>query len=133
MKKKVLSVIPFMVVCIIIIINWYQMIFGNYAATLKHYITLLLIITNAVWYFVKYKFSILLTGTILILATFNVLTFYAETTTVAWTPLIGKVQLSTPGIQGWSFLIFLGYCIINFNMLVDWYLDFKEAKQNKIK
>lgn len=38
------------------------------------------------------------------------------------------VDFETPGINGLSLLLFIGYFVINLNSLIDIQLDYKEAK-----
>jgi len=84
-----------------------------------------LMLANGILYFKSYKWAVLFTGVILLLATFNLLTFYAETQTFGFS--VAGVQ--SPEIQPWSLLLLVVYGIVNYNLLVDWYLDYKEGKQ----
>lgn len=102
---------------------------GECGITLRYIVTLVLMVANAVLYIANYKWAILLTGIILLLASINLLSFYVATHTIYF--IIFGIQ--TPEIQYWSFLQLIVYCIINYSMLVDWYLDYKESKQVAIK
>lgn len=126
MKNKIISVIPFFIVSLITLYTWFEIISTDYTATIKNYITLILIIMNGGGYFVRYKFSILLTGLILILAIFNLLSFYTVTQTSSVGINLGNIQIRTPEIQLWSLLILLLYSIINFNLVIDWYANIKK-------
>jgi len=132
MRKKVISLIPFIIVCIIMLVNWMEIIFTTIVATWQHYVTLVLVTANAVCYFWRYKPALIGTGIILVLATFNLLTFYAATNTWFFGINIGGGNFAyTPGIQLWSLLILVLYGMVNFDRLVNWYLDAKDAKQAK--
>jgi hypothetical protein len=131
MKKRILSLIPFLIISFIILYTWAEIFKTNYTATFKHYVTLLLIMTNGVCYLVKYKLGIILTAIILILATFNLLSFYTVTQTSSLGINLGNREIKTPEIQLSSLFLLLLYCVINFNSLVKWYLDKKDNKEEK--
>jgi len=86
-------------------------------------------LANALFYFKNYKWAIIFTGVILVLATVNLLTLYAATQT--FYIIIAGVQM--PEIQPWSLLLLVVYGIVNYNLLVDWYLDYKEGKREAAK
>lgn len=131
MNKKYLKAYPFVVVMSITLSTWIDFIATDDVATFKHYITLALLLANAACYFVKYKQAILITGALLVLATLNLLSFYAKTNTWYVGFNIGDKQITTPEIQPITLFLLLFYCIVNFNFLIDWYVDVKEAKRNK--
>lgn len=128
MKNKIISAIPFFIISIITLYTCFEIIATDYIATVKHYVAFILILINGVSYFIRYKFSIILTGIILVLATFNLLSCYTVTQTSSVGVNLGSTQLKTPEIQLWSLLILVFYCIINFNLLIEWYVDIKERK-----
>lgn len=82
-------------------------------------------LANSILYIKSYKWAVLATGIILLLATFNLLTFYAATGTFGFS--VAGVQMLE--IQYWSLLLLVVYGVINYNLLVDWYLDYKEGKE----
>ena len=88
---------------------------------------LALVVINVGLYFVRYKQAVLLTGIILILATVNLLSFF----TIIQTSGLTIMGVSTPEIQLKSLLLLVIYCAINFNLLMNWYLDMKEERANK--
>ncbi len=112
---------------------WFEIITTAYAGLWKHYLTLVLITANAAFYFKYYRLAIVLTGIILILAVFNLLTFFTIEKTTSWQIRIGNTRISTPEIQLISLLLFVVYFIINFDILTKWYLDMKEKKANTTK
>ena len=123
MFKKILTIIPFALVFVVMLVNSRGLIFENYSATPKFYISLIVVIANAITYFIKYKFSILFTGVVLVLATFDLLTFYMKSVTWSFS--------FTPEIQVWSLLMLVFYCAVNFNQLIGWYLDAKGYKEGE--
>ncbi len=129
MKQKLKAAIPFIIVCLLVLYAWAQIIFTQYAATPVHYITICIVAINVVLYFFRFKAAILLTGAILVLATFNQLSFFAVTQAFGFGINLGNSQWFTPGIQIWPLLLLIVYGIINFNLLADWYLEAKEKKE----
>jgi hypothetical protein len=127
MKKRIVSSIPFLIISLIVLYTWFEIITTEYIATWRHYVALALVAINAALYFVKYKQAVLLTGVILILATFNLLSFF----TVIQTSGLTIMGVSTPEIQLKSLLLLVIYCAINFNLLINWYLDMKEERAKK--
>ncbi len=126
MQNKIISAIPFFTISIITLYTCFEIIATDYIATVKHYVAFILILINGVSYFIQYKFSIILTGIILILATVNLLSFYTVTQTSSVGINLGNIQIRTPEIQLWSLLILLLYSIINFNLVIDWYANIKK-------
>jgi hypothetical protein len=84
-----------------------------------------LVLVNAVLYFLRFKPALLVTGLILILGTFNLLSFTAAIMTFGIT-IFG---IASPGIQWLSLILLIAYCAVNFQILVGWYLDMKGIKE----
>ena len=129
---KIIGSIPFLIITVIVLYTWVEIINTDYVATVKHYITLALVVMNGICYFMRYKTAIILTGLILVLSTFNLLSFYVETQTSSIGLNLGGTQIRTPEIQLWSLLLLVLYSILNFSTLVNWYLDKQEVK-HKVK
>lgn len=126
MKKKIINVIPYLIAALVLLYCWINIIVTDNAATLRHYITLVLMLANSILYFKSYKWAVLFTGVILLLATVNLLTLYAATQTF----YIAIAGVQMPEIQYWSLLLLVVYGVINYNRLVDWYLDYREGRQD---
>jgi len=122
MKNRIITAIPFLIISLVVLYSWFEIITMEYIATWRHYAALALVAINAVLYFVRYKPAVLLTGLILILATFNLLSFF----TIIQTSGLVIMGVPTPEIQLKSLLLSVIYCAINFDVLVNWYLDMKE-------
>lgn len=131
MKHKLINAIPFLIIVLIMLYTWFEIITTEYLATWQHYLTMILLIINGVLYFVRFRAAVLFTGIVLLLASFNLLTFYTITKTTSIGFNTGGSTIATPGIQWWSLLILIVYVFINFNLLADWYLDLKESRNQK--
>lgn len=90
-----------MLVVAIMLYTWCAIAFTNVAATLPHYVALVLVIVNGLLYFNYYKVPVLLTGAILLLATFNLITFYSSTSTF----VLNIGQTFSLEFQYWSLLL----------------------------
>jgi hypothetical protein len=121
-RKKIMSFIPFLLVGVLMLFAWFEILTTEYIATWRHYVGLVLVGGNVVLYFIRYKQAIVLTGIILILATFNLLSFF----TITPTSYLTVKGISTPEIQLKSLLLLIIYGVVNTELLMNWYLDMKE-------
>lgn len=128
---KVVYLIPFEVMLLLAGYSWLEIISSELSATWKHYLTLVMITLNAIFYTIRFKIAVVLTGLILLLAVFNLANFFAVERTSFWTVNLGSNHISTPEIQLISLLLFIVYLVIHFNSLVEWYLDLQEKKRKK--
>jgi len=94
MKTKLINAIPFLIIRFVVLYSWFEIISTEHIATWRHYVALTLIAINAVLYFVRYKPAVLLKGLILILARFNLPSFFTKIQTSGLT-IMG---VSTPAI-----------------------------------
>jgi hypothetical protein len=108
-----LRLTPFLVVSVILISTWVTFSLGYYNAVAKHYIALAILAVNLFVYVFKFKWGVVLTGIMLFLAAFNVISFFYYVSS-GWFN-IGSFQF--PPVNGYSFLILIYYLIINFNFL----------------
>ena len=109
-RQKLVAVLPFIVVCIIMLYTWIKFAANIYLPTGRHYVALALIIVNAFLYFARFRLAVLLTGVILVLATVNLLCIFA----VIQTSWIRIGSVSTPDIQLWSLLILAVWFVLNY-------------------
>lgn len=117
-RQKAIRLIPFFILWILQLITWFNILTGDYIATLRHKITLFLLIANLIGYFLNFKLSIILTGIILLLLTFNLLAVSFKIEATSFYLGIGKLELSTPYIQWWSFLLLILYLCINLKYVI---------------
>lgn len=125
LKFKIFRSTPFIILFSVVLNTWILFLSTDYVASWRHYLLLALLLTNSVLYFTRFKQALLLTGIILILCTFYLLPPFItlESSFIK----IGPVFV--PWIEYWSFLILIIYFVINFNLLIEFYLDFKEKKE----
>ena len=130
MKGKLIArVIPFLILGIILVRTWYIIMTTEYYATSRHIIALIFFLGNLILYFFRFQYAILLTGIILILATFNLLVFFPDIAATSYFIKFGSREIGTPGIQWKILLLLIVYLIVNFDFFIELYLDFKDKKK----
>jgi hypothetical protein len=128
-KQKIRIIIPLIVIAAFVIYTWCSIIFTDYAATWRHYIGLVGFLILVFLFFKSQVAVVIASAIFLLLATFNVLAITATITTSG----ITIMSISTPPIQLLSLGILILYFILNFNRLIDIYLDYKEGRGLKTK
>jgi hypothetical protein len=129
--KKFIHAIPFLVTCIILVYTWYVIISLNYSATLKQQIGLGIGILNLSIYIVRFKYGIIGTGLLLLLATFDFIVVFPVVTSYGWFIRFGETEIKTPSIEWRSLLLLILYFILNTGYLINLYHDYKVSKSSK--
>lgn len=125
MKQKIQILIPLVLLAAMLINCWTVFLTTDLIPTWPHYIGIILYLLTVFVFFRNLRLATFLVGVYLLLATFNLLAFTPEIKT-SWFN-IGPV--STPPVQLLSLGLFILYFIVNFNAMIEYYLDYKEAKQ----
>lgn len=108
MNRKILYIIPFVLLSGILAYTWYVLILNNYSLSSKHIIGLALFIVNAVAYLFKLKYGVYLTCIYLVLASFNIVAFFPEISSSSYYIRFRETEISTPSIQ-WKSVLLLGF------------------------
>ncbi|MRG44198.1 hypothetical protein GFS24_03685 [Chitinophaga sp. SYP-B3965] len=98
-------------------VTWIEIFPVAQYATIRHFIALALVILNLGLYFFSFRYAVLMTGVILLLATFDLAAFTNQVKSDAFYITIAGLEISTPFIQGWSLLILIIFLILNFKFL----------------
>lgn len=114
-KQKLIVSIPYIIVLAILLYTWTKILTIDYFATLKHEIGLGACLLNLLLYFFRYKYAVIFTGVILVLATFNQLALFPDIESASFFIKIAGKELSTPNIQWKSMLILILYLILVFS------------------
>lgn len=130
-RQKLLSLLPFITLCIIMLYTCVEILLTEYAASWRHYLAMILLFSNGILYFKRYRMSVVFTGIILLLTTFDLLAFFSVVKTYYWSVNIAGMSISTPGVQIVPLVILIIYSCVNFNLLIDCYIDYKEMKGRK--
>jgi hypothetical protein len=129
-KKKILFVIPIIIIGGLLIYSWILFLFTDAVPTWRHYLALLLFIVLILLFVKDSKKANLGIGLYLILCTFNLLALTPSVTTNAYGIDLGSLKLWTPNFQLLSFGLLLLFLILNFDTLINTYLDFKDKKKH---
>jgi len=124
--RKLLASVPFIIVAGLLINTWHKFYNDEYDASLLHYVTLTLTFINGILFLIRFKPALLMTGAILFLASFGLLHFF-----VYQSSFLTIFGITIP-FEGWSFLILIFYFAINFDILINWQLDAKGIKTNRM-
>ncbi len=124
-QHGLIAVLPFIVVCIIMLYTWIEFAAGRYLPTWRQYVALVLVIVNAVIYFVRFRQAVLWWSYARGYRKPPLLFTFIQTSGIT----IGSI--STPGIQLWSLLILAGWFAVSFSNLINWRPDLQEAREKK--
>ena len=125
-QRKLLLLLSYLLLVGIMIYTWVLFITGAYLPQWQHWVALILMVLNGLFYLRSMKTGTLFTGVVLILATFNLLAFFPA---IEWGYLSfgsGDNAVHTPGIQLRSLLFLIIYACINVNYLTDLYVNRKK-------
>lgn len=106
--QKIVSLIPFLIICGCLVVSWVDFIFGDLIASTRHYITPALVVLNGVLYFIRFRAGIWMTGAILFFGIANVISLSSGISTFS--------VMGSPQIETRSFLILIVYGIIDFGV-----------------
>jgi hypothetical protein len=128
-KKLLLSVL--IVIAGVLGYCWYIILFTEIEATWRHYLAVVLFVPLLILFKKDIKKAVLCTGLYLILGTCNLLTLTPSVTSNSYGIKIGSVEIWTPTFQLYSFLLLTFFFLVNFNSLVNYYLDYQDSKKSR--
>jgi hypothetical protein len=120
MKKiKWLNLIPFFIIGVVLIATWYIFLTSEIDGNYKHYVALSAFIFNVFLYVFRFKWGVLFTGILLVAASFNLISFFAETRTHSYFMKWGDTEIVLPAIQGYPILLLILFLLLNHRFLKD--------------
>ncbi|MES1221708.1 MAG: hypothetical protein ABUT20_39790 [Bacteroidota bacterium] len=132
-KQKVFILIPLAIIIGFLIYSWFTFLFTDLLATWRHYLAVGLFAIVIFLFFKNPAKAIIATIIYLLIGTSNLLALTPSITSGSYGLKIGPAEIWTPAFQPLSFGILILFCILNFDSLVNIYLDYKEAKNLKKK
>lgn len=126
-KKRFAHLIPFLIICISLTYICFLKR-GLIHSNLKQQIALGSAILNLLLYLIRFKYGILTTGILLLMATFNLLRLFPVVTIFNNSIQIGDVNLKAPAIELESLLLTILYFILNNSYLISLYHDYKKSE-----
>lgn len=123
--------IPLLVIACYLVHSWIVLIAEGWSPHIQHYIAVLLFIPLVILFFKNLRLLMIWAGIYALLATFNLLTLTPDAERWSMGIHIAAFTIASPSFQSRGFLVLLTYSILNFDGLVNMYLDHKEAKTKK--
>jgi hypothetical protein len=128
---KLLRLLPFIILVVFLSYTGYKCLARENVPIPEHYWALALICANALLYWWNFKYGILLTGVILLLAMFGFIVFTPLKSLTNYGMTIAGLEISTPFMAPSMLLIFFTYIGVNFKALMNFYIDRKLRKTTK--
>lgn len=125
-KKRFAHLIPFLIICISLIYTSFSKK-GLIHLDLKQQIALGSASLNLLLYLFRFKYGILATGILLLMATFDLLRIFSVVTIFNNSIQIGDVNLQAPVIELESLLLTVLYFILNKIYLINLYHEYKKS------
>ena len=120
-QKNIITVIPFIIICVITAYTWGIILHEGYTFSCKQLVTALLLFFNLMIYFVNQRLALLITGLILVLLTFCMISMTLTTKENNYFLRMGNIKLTTPSINWVAFVLLLLYLVINFRVVKSYY------------
>lgn len=112
-REHVLLLIPYLALWIKTLPAWITFCTTEYVATWEHLLALVLLLINLVLYYWRFRVGVMMTGGILLLTSFHLLTFgFIRSRTSVSITWMGKTG-ETPPIEAVAFLLLLLWIIIH--------------------
>lgn len=121
MKKEIIQLLPFIVLCVMVVICGYTLLQNNFVPSEKHILAYLLVFCNILTYFFNRKLGLIFTGVSLIMASFNLISVTAIHVQHSYFFRIGSMKLSLPYINLISLGVFCLYLIVNHELITEVY------------
>lgn len=131
MSPKIRILIPLLIMAGCQLYTWLLVCLRFYYPTMQKGISLVLLISLFHFYFTRVRWCIVFTGLYLFLVTINCLTLTPATTALFLGFGRGENAIYTPGVQLIGLGLLVLYGVLNFDQLVEMYLDYKESRTKK--
>lgn len=126
-KKKILLLIPLLLIAWQLVDCWVTILFGDGFVRWQHYVALSLFAVLIFFYFKSFTKAVIATGVFLVLGTCNAFSMTVDINKT-W---FGIGPIETPPFNLLSFGLLILFFVLNFDTMINLYLDHKEAKQAK--
>lgn len=113
MKSKILKASPTVVLGILLVYTFIDYLTSDVKIDYRVWIALLLYLTNIILYFFKFRYGVMFTGIVLVLATFMIAKFLPTLFSGMMSLDIEDSSVSIPYLEIRMFLLLVIYIIIN--------------------
>ena len=128
-KKKILLLIPLVIIAGQLIYCWITIFTEDFVVRWQHYVATMLFAVVVFIYFKNFTKAVISTGAFLLLGTCNAFSMTPDINTTWFR--VGFLETPPFNLLSFGFLIL--FLILNFDTMIDLYLDYKEAKQTEQK
>ncbi len=118
-QHKLFKILPYIVFSAIISYSWCKLLLNDYIPTVKHILALLLVMVNLGAYFWNYKKGLILTGVLLVIASFSLIALSVEIVSYSAFIKMGGLKVTFPSLNYLALGLFLFYCVVNFEIVRD--------------
>lgn len=126
-KKKILLLIPLVIIAGLLIYCWITILTQDYVVRWQHVLAIVLFAVVVFIFFKNFTKAIISTGAFLLLGTCNAFSMTPDIN-MTWFK-VGPLE--TPPFNLLSFGLLILFLILNFDTMVNLYLDYKEAKRTE--
>ena len=131
LTPKTRLLIPLLVIAGYLIHSWVILFSKGWSPFIGHYLSLSLFLPLVYAFFKHLKQAIIGTGIYALLATIGILTLTPDSEQFSAAVNLDGSPYTFLSFQTRGFLVFLTYGVLNFDGLVNMYLDYKESKGKK--
>lgn len=123
-KQKILANIPIYIIAVLLIYTWVIIL-----STWRHYLSAIAFVVLILLFNQNLKKRLLATISYLVLGTCNLFVLTPSITSNSYGVKLGSLTIWTPNFQILSFVLLVVSIILNFDSLINIYLDYKEKQQ----
>jgi hypothetical protein len=122
--RRIFGLLPFILLCILILVCFYKIFSGGFIPTPKHILALVATIINGAVYVWRFRFGVVLTMLVLLLASFSAISISFLSESTSFFIRSDKTELETPNVNYFSLGLLSLHLIVNFRLIRDSYNRF---------
>ncbi|MFT3826218.1 MAG: hypothetical protein QM731_20005 [Chitinophagaceae bacterium] len=127
-KQKGLFLASFLLVAGTVLYEWVKMLVTDTTAQWPHYLAVIFLGVVVLLYVKSFAKAVVALGAYLVLAFFDLFWLTADNYFQPYLVGIGPLELWMPSMQPIALGLFIAYGALNFNVLINIYLDYKESR-----
>ena len=132
-KQKILLLIPLVIIGGLLMYTWIIFLSSKAVAGWRQYLSTALFVVLVFLFFKNFKASVFGAAFYLVLCSFNLLALAPSLVSNSYGLGIGSMEIWTPKFSLLAFGLLLLFLVLNFDTLVNIYLDYKEKKEQRKK
>ena len=132
-KQKILLLIQLVIIGGLLMYTWIIFLSSKVVGSWRQYASTVLFIILVFLFFKNFKASVFGAAFYLVLCSFNLLALAPSLVSNSYGLGIGSMEIWTPKFSLLAFGLLLLFLVLNFDTLVNIYLDYKEKKEQQKK